>query len=75
MINTIVYTLIVFVFISLMYIRYLMLVNDGKALSIEILKGMVVKEMVDKYDSIQVKDSIILELEIEIDSLHENGTL
>ena len=73
MINTIVYIFIFFMFTSLLYIRYLILVNEGNAISIEILKNRVVKEMVDKHDSINRKDSIILELEIEIDSLVINS--
>lgn len=74
MINTIVYTFILFMIISLLYIRYLILVNEGSAISIEVLKNRVIKEMVDKHDSINRKDSIILELEIEIDSLIINKT-
>ena len=60
-------------FTSLLYIRYLILVNEGSAISIEILKNRVVKEIIDKHDSINRKDSIILELEIEIDSLVINS--
>lgn len=73
MINTIVYIFIFFMFTSLLYIRYLILVNEGSAISIEILKNRVVKEIIDKHDSINRKDSIILELEIEIDSLVVNN--
>lgn len=73
MINTIVYIFIFFMFTSLLYIRYLILVNEGSAISIEILKNRVVKEIIDKHDSINRKDSIILELEIEIDSLVINN--
>lgn len=73
MINTIVYIFIFFMFTSLLYIRYLILVNEGKAVSIEILKNRVIEEINDKHDSINKKDSIILELEIEIDSLVVNN--
>lgn len=73
MINTIVYTFILFMIISLLYIRYLILVNEGSAISIEALKNRVIEEMIDKHDSINRKDSIILELEIEIDSLVTNN--
>ena len=73
MINTIVYTFILFMIISLLYIRYLILVNEGRAVSIEALKNRVIEEIIDKHDSINRKDSIILELEIEIDSLVNNN--
>lgn len=73
MINTIVYTFILFMIVSLLYIRYLILVNEGKAVSIEALKNIVIEEIIDKHDSINRKDSIILELEIEIDSLVNNN--
>ena len=73
MINTIVYIFIFFMFTSLLYIRYLIVVNEGKAVSIEILKNRVIEEINDKHDSINKKDSIILELEIEIDSLVINS--
>ena len=73
MINTIVYIFIFFMFTSLLYIRYLILVNEGKAVSIEILKNRVIEEIINKHDSINKKDSIILELEIEIDSLVVNN--
>ena len=73
MINTIVYIFIFFMFTSLLYIRYLILVNEGSAISIEILKNRVIEEIIDKHDSINRKDSIILELEIEIDSLVNNN--
>lgn len=73
MINTIVYTSILFMIVSLLYIRYLILVNEGKAVSIEALKNIVIEEIIDKHDSINRKDSIILELELEIDSLVNNN--
>jgi len=70
--NNITYLLIGVVIILLLYARYLLLVNEGKAKSIEELKIMVIENIVERYDSINKKDSIILELEIEIDSLKEN---
>ncbi len=70
-INSVVYSLLAIIFILFVYIRYLFLVDEGKADSIEILKVMVIENIVEKYDSIQKKDSIIIELEIEIDSLQD----
>lgn len=70
--NNITYLLIGIVMILLLYERYLLLVSEGKAKSIEELKIIVIENIVEKYDSINKKDSIILELQIENEILKEN---
>ena len=54
---------------SLLYNHYLILVDQGKAESIEYLKKRVIQEMVSKYDSINHRDSIIWELKDSINIL------
>lgn len=54
---------------SLLYNHYLILVDQGKAESIEYLKNRVVHEMVSKYDSINHRDSIIWELRDSLNML------
>lgn len=73
-INNIVYLLIGLIVILLLYARYLLLVNDGQALSIEELKNIVIEGIVEKHDSINKKDSIILELKTENEILKEEKT-
>lgn len=73
-INNIVYLLIGLIVILLLYARYLLLVNDGQALSIEELKTTVIEGIVEKYDSINKKDSIILELKTKNEILKEEKT-
>lgn len=46
------------------------MVNQGKADSIEFLKNRVIKEMVEKYDSINHRDSIIINLQDSIKYLN-----
>ncbi len=70
--NNITYLLIGLIVILLLYARYLLLVNEGKAKSIEELKIIVIENIVEKYDSINKKDSIILELKTENEILKEN---
>jgi hypothetical protein len=54
---------------SLLYNHYLILVDQGKAESIEYLKKRVIQEMASKYDSINHRDSIIWELKDSINIL------
>jgi len=49
------------------------MVDQGKAKSIEMLKGKVVNEMESKNDSINFKDSIIFELKDSINLLKKNN--
>lgn len=70
--NVLMYVMIIIILVSLLYIRYLLLVNDGEALSIRDLKTKIIKERADKYKEIVKKDSIILQLELKIENIEEN---
>ena len=63
--NNLVYLLLGLLIILLLYVGYLLLVNDGKAISIEKLKNIVIENTIENYDSINKRDSIILELQEE----------
>ena len=69
MIEALLYIALTMLVGSLLYNHYMILVDQGKAESIEYLKGRVIHEMVAKYDSINQKDSIIWELKDSINTL------
>lgn len=69
MIEALLYIVLTMLAGSLLYNHYLILVDQGKAESIEYLKGRVIDEMVAKYDSINHRDSIIWELKDSINIL------
>lgn len=69
MIEALLYIALTMLVASLLYNHYMILVDQGKAESIEYLKGRVIHEMVSKYDSINQKDSIIWELKDSINIL------
>lgn len=68
--NNLFYVILTILVASLLYNHYLLMVNQGKADSIEFLKNRVIKEMVEKYDSINHRDSIIINLQDSIESLN-----
>lgn len=69
MIETLLYIALTMLVGSLLYNHYMILVDQGKAESIEYLKKRVIDEMVSKYDSINHRDSIIWELKDSINIL------
>lgn len=68
--NNVFYVILTILVASLLYNHYLLMVNQGKADSIEFLKNRVIKEMVEKYDSINHRDSIIINLQDSIKYLN-----
>lgn len=68
--NNVFYVILTILVASLLYNHYLLMVNQGKADSIEFLKDRVIKEMVEKYDSINHRDSIIINLQDSIKYLN-----
>ena len=68
--NNLFYVILTILVVSLLYNHYLLMVNQGKADSIEFLKNRVIKEMVEKYDSINHRDSIIINLQDSIEYLN-----
>lgn len=68
--NNVFYVILTILVASLLYNHYLLMVNQGKADSIEFLKKRVIKEMVEKYDSINHRDSIIINLQDSIEYLN-----
>lgn len=69
--NKLVYLLMGLLVVLLLYIRYLLLVNEGKAVSIEELKNIAIENTIESKDSLNKKDSIILELQNENKILRE----
>ena len=69
MIEALLYIALTMLVGSLLYNHYMILVDQGKAESIEYLKKRVIQEMVSKYDSINHRDSIIWELKDSINIL------
>ena len=69
MIEALLYIALTMLVGSLLYNHYMILVDQGKAESIEYLKKRVIQEMVSKYDSINHRDSIIWELKDSINTL------
>ncbi len=67
--NALLYIILTMLVGSLLYNYYLILVDQGKAESIEYFKSRVIHEMILKYDSINNRDSIILQLKDSINIL------
>lgn len=65
-INVIVYLILAALAASLMYSTYLEMVNQGKADSIEVLKGRIAREIIENRDTLQARDSVIENLQDSI---------
>lgn len=65
-INVIVYLILAALAASLMYNTYLEMVNQGKADSIEVLKGRIAREIIENRDTLQARDSVIENLQDSI---------
>jgi hypothetical protein len=70
--NKLVYLLMGLLVVLLLYIRYLLLVNEEKAVSIKGLKNIAIENTIESNDSLNKKDSIILELQNENEILRRN---
>lgn len=64
--NAIAYLAMAALAASLMYNTYLEMVNQGKADSIEVLKGRIAREIIENRDTLQARDSVIENLQDSI---------